>query len=276
MSLWESIVLGIVQGLTEFLPISSTAHLKIVPALMGWSDPGATYSAVIQLGTVLAVLLYFRKDLWDIAQGMWRGLRTRRPLEDPQARLGLYILLGTFPLGVSGLLFEKSIKGNLRSLWIIGASLVVVGLIMAWADRRAARASKREVSFRDAMVVGFAQAFALVPGVSRSGATIAAALFRGLERAEAARFSFLLSIPAISAAGLKELVELLREGGDSTGLLPLVVGTLVSFGVGYAAIAGLIAFLRRRSVMVFVGYRVVLGVALFAMLGAGILVDQVG
>lgn len=275
MSILEAIVLGIVQGLTEFLPISSTAHLRIVPELFGWSDPGATFSAVIQLGTVLAVLIYFRQDLAQMARALVRGVAQRRPLDDPHSRLGVYILLGTLPIGVAGLVFEEVIKTSLRSLWVIAGSLVVVGLLMAWADRRAGT-NKREVRLADALFVGFAQTFALIPGVSRSGATIAAALFRGLDRAEAARFSFLLSVPAISAAGLKELWEVMRLTESGIGLLPLVVGTLFSFVVGYAAIAGLIAFLKRRSVLIFVGYRVALGVTLFALLALNVLVDGVG
>ncbi len=280
MTLLQAIVLGIVQGLTEFLPISSTAHLRIVPALLGWADPGASFSAVIQIGTVLAVLIYFRKDLWMMTAGLWRGLRAGKPLADPHARLGLYIAAGTVPVVVAGLLFQRAIKAELRSLYVIAASLVVVGLAMAWADRRAVLAkvrteSEEGISFKDALFVGMAQMFALIPGVSRSGSTIAAGLMRGLSRAEAARFSFLLSIPAITGAGLKELVDLRQEGGfEGEGLFLIVVATVVSFAVGYAAIAGLIAFLKRRSVMVFVGYRIALAVLLLGMLGGGLLVHQ--
>lgn len=273
MSLLEAIVLGIVQGLTEFLPISSTAHLKIVPKLLGWDDPGASFSAVIQLGTVAAVLGFFRRDLWAIATGLLRGLRSGRPLEDRDARMGLYIVAASVPIVFFGLLFQDLIRSQLRSLYVISASLILVGLAMAWADRRQGLRAleKGEVGFGDAMFVGFAQALALVPGVSRSGSTIAAGLFRGLDRAEAARFSFLLSVPAVSGAGLKEGYELAQAGFGGVGLLPLFVGTLASFVVGYAAIAGLIAFLKKRSVMVFVGYRMALGVLLLGMLGAGVL-----
>lgn len=281
MTLFEAIVLGIVQGFTEFLPISSTAHLRIVPALLGWEDPGASFSAVIQIGTVLAVLIFFRKDLWGMVSGFFKGLRSGRPLEDPQARLGLSIVAATVPVVICGLLFQEAIKNELRSLYVIAASLVVVGLAMAWADRRAVLAKVRSdagVSFRDALFIGVAQTFALIPGVSRSGSTIAAGLARGLSRAEAARFSFLLSIPAITGAGLKELYELVREGSlDTQGQVALlVVATVVSFVVGYAAIAGLIAFLKRRSVAVFVVYRIGLALVLLGMLGAGILADESG
>jgi len=273
LSLLEAIVLGIVQGLTEFLPISSTAHLKIVPKLLGWSDPGASFSAVIQLGTVLAVLGYFRKDLWEIAAGVLQGLRSGRPLEDERSRLGIYIAAATVPIVVFGLLFQEEIRTGLRSLYVISASLILVGVAMAWADRRLTLfgPTKREVGFADAMFVGMAQALALIPGVSRSGSTIAAALFRGLDRAEAARFSFLLSVPAVTAAGLKEGYELLSAGLGDEGIAALLAGTVSSFVVGYAAIAGLIAFLKRRSVMVFVGYRIALGLFLLVLLGAGVL-----
>lgn len=273
MTLLEAIVLGIVQGLTEFLPISSTAHLKIVPKLLGWEDPGASFSAVIQLGTVAAVLGYFRRDLWAIALGVARGLRSGRPLEDREGRLGIYIAAATLPIVFFGLLFQDAIRTGLRSLYVISASLILVAFAMAWADRRQSLLATRksQLSFGDAIFVGFAQSLALIPGVSRSGSTIAAGLFRGLDRAEAARFSFLLSVPAVSAAGLKEGYELFKLGFGGEGFLSLVVGTIASFVVGYAAIAGLIAFLKKRSVMVFVGYRIALGLLLLGMLGAGVM-----
>ncbi|WP_373047421.1 undecaprenyl-diphosphatase UppP [Vulgatibacter sp.] len=277
MTLLESIILGIVQGLTEFLPISSTAHLRVIPALLGWNDPGAAFSAVIQIGTVLAVLVYFRKDLAEIIRGVFRGLKAGKPLQDPDARLGFYICAGSVPIVVAGLLFQQAIKTELRSLYVIAGALVVVGVLMGIADRFAGKRAgptegNRSITLADALLVGTAQMFALIPGVSRSGSTIAAGLLRGLDRAEAARFSFLLSIPAISGAGLKELLELYQAGISSDGVLTLVAGTVVSFVVGYAAIAGLIAFLKKRSVMVFVAYRIGLAVLLLGLLGAGILV----
>ena len=276
VTLLESIILGIVQGLTEFLPISSTAHLRVIPALLGWNDPGAAFSAVIQIGTVLAVLVYFRKDLLDIVRGVLRGVRSGKPMQDPDARLGLYICAGSVPIVFAGLLFQKAIKSELRSLYVIAGALVLVGLVMAIADRfagkRPAAEGNRAITLADAMIVGTAQMFALIPGVSRSGSTIAAGLLRGLDRAEAARFSFLLSVPAVTGAGLKELHDLLSEGMAVEGIVTLVAGTVVSFVVGYAAIAGLIAFLKKRSVMVFVAYRIGLAVVLLALLGAGILV----
>lgn len=274
VTVFESIILGIVQGLTEFLPISSTAHLRVIPALLGWTDPGAAFSAVIQIGTILAVFVYFREDLLRIARGTLRGIKSGRPLQDKDGRLGFYICVGSIPIVVSGLLFQKLIKNELRSLYVIAAALVAVGIVMAIADRLAARKQRdgviREITLQDALFVGTAQMFALIPGVSRSGSTIAAGLIRGLDRAEAARFSFLLSIPAITGAGLKELYELLQLGIDPDGVVTLITGTVVSFVVGYAAIAGLIAFLKKRSVMVFVVYRIGLAVVLLGLLGAGI------
>src|SRR5690606_24904354 len=206
-------------------------------------------------------------------RGRAAGLRSGRPLEDERSRLGIYIAAATVPIVVLGLLFQEEIRTGLRSLYVISASLILVGVAMAWADRRLTLfgPTKREVGFADAMFVGMAQALALIPGVSRSGSTIAAALFRGLDRAEAARFSFLLSVPAVTAAGVKEGYELLSAGLGDEGLAPLFAGTLASFVVGYAAIAGLIAFLKRRSVMVFVGYRIALGLFLLVLLGAGVL-----
>ena len=201
MTLLESIILGIVQGLTEFLPISSTAHLRVIPALLGWQDPGAAFSAVIQIGTVLAVFVYFRKDLKQILQGVLRGVRSGKPLDDADARLGFYICAGSVPIVIAGLLFQKAIKNDLRSLYVIAGALVLVGIVMAVADRFAGKRpaeGNRTITLKDAMIVGTAQMFALIPGVSRSGSTIAAGLLRGLDRAEAARFSFLLSIPAIT------------------------------------------------------------------------------
>lgn len=275
MTLLEAVVLGIVQGLTEFLPISSTAHLRVVPALLGWDDPGAPFSAVIQIGTVVAVLFYFRRDLWEIGTAFLRGLKERRPFADPQSRMGWFIAAGTMPIVMFGLLFERQIKSELRSLWVIATALIVVGVVMAVADRlartRRKKAGDDRVTLGDALVVGCAQACALIPGVSRSGSTLAAGLFRGLSRAEAARFSFLLSVPAVTAAGLKELRDLIEAGLAGAGAMNLIVGTVVSFAVGYLAIAGLLAFLRTRTVMVFVVYRIVIGLGLVALVGAGIL-----
>lgn len=268
MSAIEAIVLGLVQGLTEFLPISSSGHLRIVPAFFGWDDPGAAFTAVTQLGTMAAVLLYFRRDLWKIGTTWTRSLREPALRSEHDARMGWYILLGTIPIGIFGLAFKDQIESGARDLYLIGTALVVLGLILLVADKVGRRDRDVEsLRLRDAMGVGFAQALALIPGVSRSGATITAGLFIGLDRAAAARFSFLLSIPAVVLSGLFELPSAL-EGGE-TGAGALAVATLLAFITGYASIAFLLRFLVTHTTGVFVAYRVVLGVVVLALTGAG-------
>jgi len=267
MSPFHAIVLGLVQGLTEFLPISSSGHLRIVPAVLGWGDPGAAFTAVIQLGTMAAVLLYFRADLWRIAVAWLRSLRDPSVRGDLDARMGWYILLGTIPISVLGLAFKDPIENKFRNLELIGTSLIVFGLVMLAAEAVSRRDRPlREINSRDGLVIGFAQALALVPGVSRSGATISAGLFRNFDRAAAARYSFLLSVPAVVLSGLFEL----RHAGE--GSLPVgatVVATLVAFVVGYASIALLLRYLARHTIAVFVGYRIVLGVMVIALAASG-------
>ena len=271
MSLLEAVVLGIVQGLTEFLPISSTAHLRIIPALLGWDDPGAAYSAVIQLGTVGAVLVYFGGDLVTLGKAFGRGLVARAPFGTDDSRLAWFVGLGTIPIGVLGLLFKKAIETSLRSLYVISASLIVLALVLFAAERLATHTRKiADLSLRDALIIGCWQALALVPGSSRSGTTLTGGLTLGLQRADAARYSFLLSIPATTLAGLLELKHLLSDtGGGAT--LPMVVGTVVSFVTGLLAIHGLLRFLRTRTTLVFVGYRILLGGLLLTLLTLGVL-----
>jgi undecaprenyl-diphosphatase len=265
MTLWFAALLGIVQGLTEFLPISSTAHLRIVPALLGRPDAGAAFTAVIQLGTLAATIVYFARDL----VGMIRAAVTAPASRE--ARLLWYLGAGTVPIGVLGLLLKKHITGDFRSLIVVASALIVVGVVMAWADRRDAGArTMDDLSLRDALLIGLGQACALVPGVSRSGSTITAALLLGLARPDAARFSFLLSIPAVGAAGVFELKDAAADLGP-TGLAPLVLATVVSGVVGYGAIAWLLRFLRTRSLVGFAVYRVLLGAALFALVAAGVM-----
>jgi undecaprenyl-diphosphatase len=272
VSLLESIVLGIVQGLTEFLPISSTAHLRIVPAFAGWEDPGAAFTAVTQLGTMTAVLLYFRADLVRIARAWLRSLRDRDLVRgDVDARIGWYIVLGTVPIGIFGLLFKDQIENGARDLYLIGIALIVLGLVLLVAEHVGTRARKLdEIRTADGLTIGLAQALALVPGVSRSGATIAAGLFRGLDRTSAARFSFLLSVPAVVLSGLFELGSIVsgEEGGDTT-VLGLTLATVLAFATGYASIAFLLRFLVTHSTRVFVAYRVGLGTLVLALVGAG-------
>lgn len=278
MQLWLAILLGIVQGLTEFLPISSTAHLRIVPAICGESDPGAAFSAVIQIGTLVAVLAYFRADIFRIGMA-WFGETLRGKIAQSQdGRMGWMMIVATAPIVVLGLVFKDAISGQLRSLYVIAAALIGLAVLLVVAEqyvlRRAARGvtpkTLDDVGWADAIAVGFAQAVALIPGASRSGVTITGGLFLGLSRETAARFSFLLSLPAVFAAGVYELYkerqELLASSADAANL---VVATVVSGIVGYIAIAGLLRYLRSRTMYVFVVYRIVLGLVLLALLAAG-------
>jgi undecaprenyl-diphosphatase len=269
LSLFHAIVLGVVQGLTEFLPISSSGHLRIVPAFLGWDDPGAAFTAVIQLGTMAAVVLYFRADLWRIARAWLASLRDPARREDLDARLGWYLILATVPISILGLAFKDQIENGARDLYIIGTTLIVFGLLLLAAEK----VSRHErpvdtITRRDAIVIGVAQAFALIPGVSRSGATITAGLFLGFDRVAAARFSFLLSIPAVVLSGLFELkgvVDGSAEGAVGAG--PTAVATLLAFVTGYASIAFLLKFLTTHTTGVFVAYRVVLGAAVLVLAG---------
>ncbi|HEX5752201.1 MAG TPA: undecaprenyl-diphosphate phosphatase [Archangium sp.] len=271
MSLLQAIVLGLVQGLTEFLPISSTAHLRIVPELLGWPDPGAAYSAVIQLGTVAAVLIYFRKDIVTLLRAFFQGLARREPFGTTDSRLAWFVLIGTLPIGICGLAFKKTIEGSLRSLYVISGSLIVLALILFVVERLAShKRTLDDMRWRDGLIVGLWQALALIPGSSRSGTTITGALSLGLRREDAARYSFLLSIPATSLAGIFELKHLL-EATERPSTMALVTGTLVAFASGWAAIAWLLSYLRKRSTLIFIVYRVVLGVVLLVLLHQGIL-----
>jgi undecaprenyl-diphosphatase len=271
MSLLEAIVLGVVQGVTEFLPISSTAHLKIVPKLLGWDDPGAGYSAVIQLGTVAAVLVYFAKDLFTLTRAFVKGLLERKPFGTEESRLAWFVGLGTIPIGLLGLLLKKRIEGDLRSLYVIASSLIVLAIVLFVIERRASHArTLSQMTLRDGLIIGGWQALALIPGSSRSGTTITGGLSLGFNREAAARYSFLLSIPATGLAGVFQLKQLLTST-EQAPVTAMVVGTVVSFGVGMAAIAGLLRYLRTRSMMVFIVYRIVLGLALFGLLAAGVL-----
>jgi undecaprenyl-diphosphatase len=267
MNALQAIVLGLVQGLTEFLPISSSGHLRIVPAFFGWDDPGAAFTAVIQLGTMAAVLLYFRADLWRIAVAWLRSLRDPSVRGDLDVRMGWYIILGTIPIAVLGLIFKNPIENQFRTLELIGATLIVFGVVMLFAEARSRRDRPlREITARDGLLIGLAQALALVPGVSRSGATISAGLLLNFDRAAAARYSFLLSVPAVVLSGLFEL----RHAGE--GNLPIgatAIATLLAFVTGYASIAFLLRYLAHHTIAVFVGYRIVLGVVVIALAASG-------
>jgi undecaprenyl-diphosphatase len=264
----QAIVLGIAQGLTEFLPVSSTGHLRIVPAFLGWEDPGAAFTAVTQLGTLAAVLLYFRADLWRIASTWVRSLRDPTLRGELDARMGWYIGLGTIPIAIFGFLFRDHIEDGARSLYLIGTTLIVLGLLLLFAEKVAKR--DRDISDirgRDAALIGFAQALALIPGVSRSGSTITAGLFAGFDRASAARYSFLLSVPAVVLSGVFEARKIGGEG--SADVVPTLIATLLAFVVGYASIAWMLRWLTSHSTAVFVVYRVGLGVLVIALTAAG-------
>jgi undecaprenyl-diphosphatase len=271
VSVLEAIVLGITQGLTEFLPISSTAHLRIVPAFAGWDDPGAAFTAVTQLGTMTAVLLYFREDLVRIAHAWWRSLRDPAVRVELDARLGWYIVIGTIPIGIFGLIFKDQIENGARDLYLIASALIVLGLLLLVAERVATHSRPLErITTRDGVLIGLAQALALVPGVSRSGSTLTAGLFLGFDRPSAARYSFLLSVPAVVLSGLFEFASNLNgDDGDHVGLGSLALATFLAFVVGYASIAFLLRFLAHHSTIVFVVYRVALGALVVALVAAG-------
>lgn len=270
MGLIEAIVLGIVQGLTEFLPISSTAHLRIMPVFFGWDDPGAAFTAVIQLGTLLAVLIYFWRDLARYLTAWVRSFASTAVAKTQEARLGWAIFIGTLPIVVLGVLFKDEIKGpQVRSLYVVAWSLIVMGVMLAFADRLGRKRKPAEqASVRDGLIVGLWQALALIPGASRSGSTISGALFVGFDRAAAARFSFLLSVPSVLAAGLLEVIDE-RKLILSENLVNVLVATLAAFIVGYWSIGALIRYLQQRSALIFVAYRIILGALLLALLWQG-------
>jgi undecaprenyl-diphosphatase len=273
LNLLQATVLGLVQGLTEFLPISSSGHLRIVPAFVGWDDPGAAFTAVIQLGTMAAVVLFFRSDLLRIAGTWLASLRDRGRRGELDARVGWYLIVATIPIAIFGLAFKDQIENGARDLYLIGSMLIVFGLVLLVAEKVSTRERDlTHITRRDALVVGFAQALALVPGVSRSGATISAGLLLGFDRVAAARFSFLLSIPAVVLSGLFELRHVIDGTAEgAVGAAPTAVATVLAFVSGYASIAFLLRFLTTHSTRVFVAYRVALGVVVLALAGSGVI-----
>jgi len=272
MNFLDSVVLGIVEGLTEFLPVSSTGHLTIVEKWLGLDVAAKDvtgFTAVIQMGAILAVILYFAKDIWRIAIGWLRGLTQAEYRGTIDHRMGWYVIVGTIPIGVVGLVGKDLIKDDLRSLWIVAAALIVWSFVMIVAERTGRRTrGEKEITMRDALVIGIVQCVALVPGVSRSGATISAGLLRDLDRVAAPRLSFFLSIPALLAAGLFELKDALSGSIDGA---QLAVGTVVSFVVAYAAIAWLLRFVAHHSIAKFVPYRIALGLVVIGMLASGVM-----
>ena len=276
MGLLRAVVLGLVQGITEFLPISSTAHLRIVPALLGWPDPGAAFDAIIQLGTVAAVLVYFRGDIVRLFTAWVEGLRSKAPMGTTDSRLAWFVIVGTLPVVVLGFAFKHAIETSLRSLWVIAASMILLALVLAAAERIARhQRTLADLNWTDGWVIGLWQAVALIPGSSRSGTTLTGGLWRGLKREDAARYSFLLSIPATTAAGIFELRHLLRAHIPFTGS-ELLVGGAVAFVSGMLAIGGLLRYLRTRTTAVFIVYRVALGLLLLGLLHSGRLQPDAG
>ncbi|MCM3662094.1 undecaprenyl-diphosphate phosphatase [Georgenia satyanarayanai] len=281
MTWWDAIVLGVVQGLTEFLPVSSSAHLRIVGELLpGGGDPGAAFTAITQLGTETAVLIYFRKDIWRIVRawfgalpvGPWRGTV---PRSDPDARMGWYIIIGSVPIVVFGLLFQDEIETSLRHLYITAAMLAGFAILLGIADRMGRKRKElRELTLRDGLLFGLAQSLALVPGVSRSGGTITMGLVLGYTREAAARYSFLLAIPAVFGSGFYQLL-----GADPTpnapGAAATAIATVVAFGVGFLVIIAFLKIVSTYSYMPFVVYRIVLAVLVVAGIAAGVL-DPLG
>ncbi|WP_189171424.1 undecaprenyl-diphosphate phosphatase [Pilimelia anulata] len=268
----EAIVLGIVQGLTEFLPVSSSAHMRITSALFFDADAGASFTAVTQLGTEAAVLIYFARDIGRITAAWFAGVfdRTRRGTMD--YRMGWYVIIGSIPIGVVGLAFKDEIRSGARNLWLVSTMLIVFSFVIAFAEYwgRQERDLTR-FTLRDGIGMGLAQALALIPGVSRSGGTLSAGLFLGLTREAAARYSFLLAIPAVVMSGVFSLEDVFSPAGE--GLVPsgaqMVVATLIAFAIGYAAIAWLLRYVVQHTLYVFVLYRVALGSVLLALLTTG-------
>ncbi|WP_378146384.1 undecaprenyl-diphosphate phosphatase [Cnuibacter sp. UC19_7] len=282
MDLLNAVILGFVQGLTEFLPVSSSAHLRIVGEFLGTgADPGARFTAITQLGTETAVLIYFWRDVTRIIGNWFKSLFGRIPRNDPNAKLGWFIILGSVPIGVLGLLFQDQIETVFRSLWVVATMLIVFGVLLGVADAVGAKKRRlRDLNVGDSLIYGGAQALALIPGVSRSGGTITAGLFMGYERRAAARYAFLLAIPAVFLSGLYQLYKGLTDAcvDPSTGCVPEVFGpvetavaTLIAFVVGFVVIAFFMSYISKRSFLPFVIYRVALGLLLFVLLGLGLI-----
>jgi undecaprenyl-diphosphatase len=270
LSWLQAIVLGISQGLTEFLPISSTAHTLVVSRLLGWPDPGAAFTAVTQVGTELAVVIYFRNDIARILKAWFSSLTKADQRSNPDAKMGWYVIIGTIPIGVAGLAFKSSIETTARNLWLVAASLIFMGILLGLADRYAKHTkSEADLNTKNAILFGLGQALALIPGVSRSGATITAGLAMGYKRDVAARYSFLLAIPAVFASAALTAGDIASD--DFVNWPATIVATIVAFAVGFIVIAGLMKYLQTRTFFPFVVYRVVLGSVLIVLLATGVL-----
>ncbi|MEU3270073.1 undecaprenyl-diphosphate phosphatase [Saccharomonospora sp. NPDC006951] len=275
MGWFEALVLGVVQGLTEFLPISSSAHLRVTAAFAGWGDPGAAFTAVTQIGTELAVLLYFGRKIVRIIKHWFFSLYKKEYRHDPDSRLGWLIIIGSLPIAVLGLLFQDQIEHVFRDLRITATTLIVFGLLLLLADRIGKQDRDLDhLTVRHGLGFGFAQAMALIPGVSRSGGTITGGLLLGYKRADAAEYAFLLAVPAVLASGLYQLVKIGDGEGPAWG--PTILATVVAFGVGYLVIAWLMSYIKKNSFLPFVIYRVALGILLFVLVFTGVLDPNAG
>ncbi|WP_320784468.1 undecaprenyl-diphosphate phosphatase [Streptomyces sp. CRN 30] len=287
MSWFESLILGLVQGLTEFLPVSSSAHLRLTAAFSGWHDPGAAFTAITQIGTEAAVLIYFRKDITAIISTWSRSLVDKELRKDANARMGWLVIVGSIPIGVLGLTLKDQIEGPFRDLRVTATMLVVIGIVIGVADRLAARdesggrhrvAKQRkeltDLGVKDGLIYGLCQAAALIPGVSRSGATISGGLFMGYRREAAARYSFLLAVPAVLASGAFELKDALESDHVAWG--PTLFATVIAFVVGYAVIAWFMKYISTKSFMPFVYYRVALGIVIIVLVFMGVLSPDAG
>jgi len=279
ISFLHALILGFVQGATEFLPVSSTAHMRILPALLHWPDPGAAFSAIVQLGPIVAIIAFFRHDLVRYVAGIGRSFQQREmyPPGDTDARLGWYTIIGTIPLGIAGLLLEKKVDTEYRNLYLVAAALIVLALVLLFAERISRRNRTLEkLSFGSAMLIGLSQALALVPGASRSGCTITTGLLVGLTREDAARFSFLLSIPAITLAGLFKMRKVLHGASLGPVAAPYLLGTVVAGLVAYVVIKWLLGYLgdENHTTMPFIIYRILLGIALLFLVHIGFVVPQ--
>jgi undecaprenyl-diphosphatase len=272
--IWQAVVLGIVEGLTEFLPVSSTGHLTITEKLLGLKidDPGVTaYTAIIQVGAIAAAIIYFRRDIVRFVTGLLRGLGSAPGRQTQDWRMALYVIVGSIPVAVVGLAAKPLIEGGLRSLWVVADALIGWCLVMVYAEYRATQQrTETDLTFRDAIVIGTVQCFSLIPGVSRSGATISAGLLLGIDRVTATRLSFFLGIPALTAAGGLEAASQASRISATVGWPATLVGIVVSFVVGYASIAWLLRFVAHHTLIPFVWYRLVAGIAVIGLLAGGV------
>lgn len=275
MDILQALVLGVVEGITEFLPVSSTGHLTIAEQLLGLrvDDPGVTaFTAIIQVGAIAAVLVFFRADIVRLVTAWVRGIARPEARTGADYRLAWYVIAGSVPIGIIGFALRHVVSGALRSLWVVAVALIAWSVVMFVAERRGTQTrGEADLRLRDVLLVGLVQCVALVPGVSRSGATISTALLRGFDRVTATRLSFFLSIPALTAAGAYEAIGSAGDISASVGWVPTLVGTLVSLVVAYASIAWLLRLVAHHPITVFIGYRVVLGVVVLALLGTGVL-----